>query len=314
MENNGYFTQFLYLLVYSSSLICAAAVAVFRKRLSTDPDRPLRALIILTAVCSSLISVQVFLSAVGLLQQLNEASSARLTLTMNMLIILAISATVYAAVSVSYGFRSGTIGRTVSRITAGATTGILIVIIFLQVLTLFVHSLRAAELLGILMTAGIALYSVLVIFAAVRLFIPFSLKTDEYGHSTVRILLLLLFAFPALFLISGSLIGAIAAPAGFIALNILGTRIIFLRIIAQKDIEASTTGGVPRPDPAELCRELGLSKRESEVAVLLARGCAYKDIAAELFISMSTTQTHVGRIYSKLGINNKTELSNLIIR
>jgi DNA-binding NarL/FixJ family response regulator len=115
-----------------------------------------------------------------------------------------------------------------------------------------------------------------------------------------------------LVLISGSRIGAITAPIGFITLNIISIRIIFIKAAHPGLPDEAQSKPLPPPDPAENCRELGLSKRESEVALLLAKGCTYKELAAELFISMSTTQTHVGRIYSKLGINNKTELSNLI--
>ncbi len=310
MEGTGYFTQFLYLLVYSSSLICAAAVLVFRKRLGTDTDRPVGHLIILTAACSSLISLQVFLSAVGLLQQLDESGVSRLTLSMNMLIIIVISAAVHSAVSVSYSQRPGGLSKLIRTAAAVSVAAMLAAVIILQALTLFAHSLSASELLGVLMTAGIAFFSAVIIFASIRLFIPLSLHTDPAGHTSIRLLLLLLFVFPALFLISGSRVGTFAAPAGFIALNILGIRIIFIRITGAKEPAAADSAAPP--DPADTCRELGLSKRETEVAVLLARGCAYKEIAAELFISMSTTQTHVRRIYSKLGINNKTELSNMI--
>ena len=53
----------------------------------------------------------------------------------------------------------------------------------------------------------------------------------------------------------------------------------------------------------------GLTPREQEIAVLLAQGLSYKEISSRLFISLSTMQTHVGRIYGKTGVNSKTELS-----
>ena len=55
--------------------------------------------------------------------------------------------------------------------------------------------------------------------------------------------------------------------------------------------------------------DAGLTPREREIAHLLARGLSYKEISGQLFVSLSTVQTHVGRIYGKLGVNNKTELS-----
>lgn len=55
--------------------------------------------------------------------------------------------------------------------------------------------------------------------------------------------------------------------------------------------------------------EFGLTAREREIAVMLAEGLSYKEISAGLFISLSTVQTHVTRIYAKTGVNSNTELS-----
>ncbi|MBA3489292.1 MAG: response regulator transcription factor [Longispora sp.] len=52
-----------------------------------------------------------------------------------------------------------------------------------------------------------------------------------------------------------------------------------------------------------------LTNREREVLRLLARGYAYKEIAAELFISMKTVETHVSNVLRKLQMSNRYELS-----
>ncbi|MBI9109272.1 MAG: helix-turn-helix transcriptional regulator [Spirochaetales bacterium] len=309
MENSGYLTQFLYLLVYSSSLLSAASVVVFRKKLNTD--RPALKLILLISACTSLLSIQVFFNAVGLLEVLNEAESSRIIFMLNMLIIAGIAGIVYFSVSVSFALRPAESSKIVQRITAVLAAAILMITIILQLLTLFAHSLPASELLGITMISGLAGFSGGIIFAAVRLFIPLTLRSDARGHSMTRLLLLLLFTFPALFFVSGSAVGTILAPSAFIILNVICLRIIYTRAAgSQTEAELRAIGSIPAPFAT--CRELGLSKRESEVALLLSQGRSYKEISAELYISMSTTQTHVGRIYSKLGINNKTELSNLL--
>ncbi len=51
-----------------------------------------------------------------------------------------------------------------------------------------------------------------------------------------------------------------------------------------------------------------LSEREREIIEYLIKGSSNKQIAAELFISLSTVKTHVYRIYKKLGIKNRVEL------
>jgi DNA-binding NarL/FixJ family response regulator len=53
--------------------------------------------------------------------------------------------------------------------------------------------------------------------------------------------------------------------------------------------------------------ELQLTAREREVLDGLARGLAYKQIAAELDISMGTIRTHIERIYEKLHVHNRTD-------
>lgn len=57
---------------------------------------------------------------------------------------------------------------------------------------------------------------------------------------------------------------------------------------------------------------LGLTQREQEVALQLVLGKTYKEIAAELFVSLPTVKTHVSNIYSKANVRNRLELSNLI--
>ncbi len=52
-----------------------------------------------------------------------------------------------------------------------------------------------------------------------------------------------------------------------------------------------------------------LTAREREVLRLLARGYAYKEIAAELFISIKTVETHASNVLRKLQLSNRRELT-----
>lgn len=51
-----------------------------------------------------------------------------------------------------------------------------------------------------------------------------------------------------------------------------------------------------------------LTPREREVMRLLARGYAYKEIAAELFISIKTVETHASNVLRKLQFSNRHQL------
>jgi DNA-binding NarL/FixJ family response regulator len=50
-----------------------------------------------------------------------------------------------------------------------------------------------------------------------------------------------------------------------------------------------------------------LSPRESEVLNLLADGLGVAEISKRLYISQSTTKTHVGKLYEKLGASNRAQ-------
>ena len=52
-----------------------------------------------------------------------------------------------------------------------------------------------------------------------------------------------------------------------------------------------------------------LSGREQEVMRLIARGYTYKEVAAELFISIKTVETHMSNVLRKLQLSNRTELT-----
>lgn len=51
----------------------------------------------------------------------------------------------------------------------------------------------------------------------------------------------------------------------------------------------------------------GYSMREGEVLTLLAKGCSYSEIAACLGCKISTIQTHVKNIYSKMGVHSRAQ-------
>ncbi len=73
----------------------------------------------------------------------------------------------------------------------------------------------------------------------------------------------------------------------------------------------------PVSDPSdEACRiiagENGITKRELDVLVLLARGHTRKEISERLHLSEETIKTHTGKIYQKLAVHSKRELIALV--
>jgi predicted ATPase/DNA-binding NarL/FixJ family response regulator len=71
-----------------------------------------------------------------------------------------------------------------------------------------------------------------------------------------------------------------------------------------------TTPSSQPPDPPELA---GLSARERELVILVARGLTNAQIAAELFISVRTVGSHLDRIRDKTGARRRTDLTRLAL-
>ncbi len=63
----------------------------------------------------------------------------------------------------------------------------------------------------------------------------------------------------------------------------------------------------PKPSKSKAEGLIELSTRENEVLDLLAKGLLYKEIAEQLFISMSTVKQHIHNIYGKLHVQSRTE-------
>ncbi|MEV0160077.1 response regulator [Nonomuraea fuscirosea] len=60
-------------------------------------------------------------------------------------------------------------------------------------------------------------------------------------------------------------------------------------------------GALPVEDP--------LTDRELDVVRLVAKGRTNQEVAAELFVSLSTVKTHLGSIFAKLGVRNRVEIA-----
>ncbi|TDC98740.1 response regulator transcription factor [Nonomuraea deserti] len=63
----------------------------------------------------------------------------------------------------------------------------------------------------------------------------------------------------------------------------------------------------PRRAPAPMNDPL--TERELDVVRLIARGRTNQEVAAELFVSLSTVKTHLGSIFAKLGVRNRVEIA-----
>jgi DNA-binding NarL/FixJ family response regulator len=74
---------------------------------------------------------------------------------------------------------------------------------------------------------------------------------------------------------------------------------ITLRLLRHLTVHTGPTGDPARP----------LSEREIEVVRAIARGLTNQEIAAELFITLSTVKSHVSGIQTKLGARNRVGIA-----
>ncbi|MBN2135130.1 MAG: hypothetical protein JW737_05330 [Acidobacteria bacterium] len=62
----------------------------------------------------------------------------------------------------------------------------------------------------------------------------------------------------------------------------------------------------------QLLNKKGISRREKDIIQLIIDGHSNKEIQDKLYISIRTVESHIYRIYQKLGIKNRIQLINLL--
>ena len=83
------------------------------------------------------------------------------------------------------------------------------------------------------------------------------------------------------------------------------------RAMEREDVIAYALGTSPAPKRAAVAaprNEGGLSRREMEVARLMAEGASNAATASQLFISERTVESHVTNIFNKLGVDSRAQV------
>jgi non-specific serine/threonine protein kinase len=84
---------------------------------------------------------------------------------------------------------------------------------------------------------------------------------------------------------------------------------------AEMSVAEAVTLGLERQDdpaipaPRSVAADFGLTRREREVAALIAEGLSNREIAARLVVAQRTAEGHVENILSKLGFTSRAQVA-----
>lgn len=88
--------------------------------------------------------------------------------------------------------------------------------------------------------------------------------------------------------------------------------ILSLTMMDEKEVAKTEMQEVGKQEPTyEHFLDLGLTKREAQIAVLICKGLSNREIAEEFVISEATVKKHISNIFDKLGIEKREELKKV---
>lgn len=295
------------LLLYLAAYAVAAAgilLPLFPRAASDNRTRSAGRFLQILALTGIIPSLQVILDALGITENLPASWPLLTTLIFNILIIIGLWAVTTGWSSMARAFSpaawfSDRFRRPfllISALTAGLN-------IPAQAIAILKPENPYLKVAGILLLL-LALLLVLDIFAATaRIYRP---KSGVGGSREA----LIIKAFLPLTILAGVLSIVLPYPFHLAAPPLSLLALFFLGITLY--VHQSKASENPEMAQETLFNDAGMTPREREIALMLAEGLSYKELSEKLFISLSTIQTHVTRIYGKMNVRSKTELSRKI--
>jgi two-component system, NarL family, response regulator LiaR len=108
----------------------------------------------------------------------------------------------------------------------------------------------------------------------------------------------------------GALVAILFAAFGiWLGLRITRRRETVRETVVVKEVVVQAEVPAPQPFAPNTARQrtLGITARELEILILVARGLSNREIATQLFVSENTVKTHCARAFDKLGAARRTQ-------
>lgn len=293
---------FLTLIIYPVALSPLALGLFFRRELNTLPAfREIHRLLLFSTLFATASSLQLFFTHLDLLLRLPEQLQGIVFQTLSILVLLGVCFFVLSLPGFFRAFYSlerppsfmEKVLKALSLTAAVVSSAVLILLLF-SALSFLQDLLSFLLPITFIFFIASAVYALALLRRAGENHPPFAPVLIFFGGDLGILLLVLLFP---------SLLTPILISVFFL---FHFWRLYTLLILSKK---AETRLPLSEGEKAEHLVKAGLSNRESDIALLLMEGLSYKEVADRCCISLSTVQTHVTRIYGKLGVNNKIGLS-----
>ena len=293
--------QLLFLAAYTMAA-AGLFLPLFSRR--NTGDRRVRAsgrFLQMLAVTGIVPSLQVILDAFGIIDNLPKPWHPVINLVFNELVLVGIWGLVITWAAIARAFSPTPYFSDRMRRPIGiSVTAVLAVNLLIQAIALISRNKGAQVAAQYGLIILFAVLVVIVVESAIRIYLPRNRASEKPGSLPLKLI-------PAVFILSIVLYAILPDPW---KLLIPPMALITLFALAITVFMRQTAGS---NDPGRaretLFDDAGMTPREREIALMLAEGLSYKEISARLFIAISTMQTHVSRIYGKMGVNSKTELS-----
>jgi DNA-binding NarL/FixJ family response regulator len=78
------------------------------------------------------------------------------------------------------------------------------------------------------------------------------------------------------------------------------------------EVGQKLVAGTAHPTGPALADKFGLTAREDEVLRLIGEGLSNAEIAASLYVGVSTVKTHINSIFAKLGVRDRAQAIALV--